>query len=501
MKSPILQCSAADLQQRLQSGELTSVRLVGDFLDQISAHNHDGMCLNALISVLPRSRALETAKRLDDERAQGRTRSPLHGIPIIIKDCIVTDPELGMPTTVGSHVFSKQKATRNAPVVEQFLENGLIILGKGNMTEFLGLKSDNTPIGWSAVGGQTLSAHRNPDFDEKDQPTCGGSSSGSATAVAAGFSPLSIGTETSGSLVYPASCCGLYGMKLTPGSASTEGVFKLSNTFDGLGVLGRTPKDLALLTEIIFNKDRRDILGPKTLASALENPAWGELGIGIVASTWGIPHTMDKWSGSDVKSLYETVPVRLKDLGAKVEYPLDIPDGAALKYGEDSLVTAAYSEFPKRVEEFILNFEDNAGLKSLSDVIRWNDEHPEALPAPYITQTELIRSRDSNMSEDRHQEVCRELRRLVVDGDLGKLMKEKGLDIIVAPSDSTLVSYSACAGWPIATVPLGRTESNGQPFGLFILARENREDTLLKFMHLFEASFPPVALPTEPFTA
>ncbi|RWA09269.1 hypothetical protein EKO27_g5841 [Xylaria grammica] len=501
MTSATLQCSATDLQRRLRSGELTSVQLVGDFLDQISAHNHNGMRLNALISVLDRSRALETAKRLDDERAQGKTRSPLHGIPVIIKDCIVTAPDLGMPTTVGSHIFSKQTATRNAPVVEQLLENGLIIIGKGNMTEFLGLKSDNTPIGWSAVGGQTLSAHRIPGLDEKDQPTCGGSSSGPATGIVAGFSPLGIGTETSGSVVYPASCCGLYGMKLTPGSAPTEGVFKLSNSFDGLGVLGRTPKDLALLTQIIFDKDRRELFGPQTLASVLDGSSWRDLSIGIVEPTWGVPYALDKWSGQDVKSAYEAVPTRLKGHGAKVEYPLSVPDGTALKCGEDSLITAAYAEFPKRVEEFISNFEENAHLKCLADVIRWNEENPDALPEPYTTQTELIRSRDSGMSEGRHEEVCNELRRLVLEGDMGRLMNDKSLDVVLAPSDSTLVSYSACAGWPIATVPLGRMERNGQPFGLFVLARENREDVLLKFMHLFEGTFAQVGLPVEPLKA
>ncbi|KAI0514735.1 amidase signature enzyme [Xylaria bambusicola] len=501
MNSEMLQSPATELQRQLQSGELTSVQLVGGFLDQITAHNHDGMHLNALISVLDRSLALDTARILDEERAQGKIRSSLHGIPIVIKDCIVTDPRLGMPTTVGSHMFSKQRATGNAPVVDQLLESGLIVIGKGNMTEFLGLKSDNTPIGWSAVGGQTLSAHRSPDLEEKDQPTCGGSSSGPATAIAAGFSPLGIGTETSGSVVYPASCCGLYGMKLTPGSVSTAGVFKLSNTFDGLGVLGRTPKDLAPLTQIILNKERRDTFGTQALASISDNSSWLELGIGMVGPTWGVAFALDKWSASDVKSAYEAVPVRLKELGTKVEYPLDIPDGAVLKCGEDSLITAAYAEFPKRVEEFIANFEENSTLRCLADVIRWNEEHPEALPAPYTTQTELIRSHDSKMSEDRHQEVCSELRRLIVEGQLGNLMSEKGLDIILAPSDSTMVSYSACAGWPIATVPLSRMKSNGQPFGLFALARENREDLLLKFMHLFERDFPKVAPAMGPFKA
>ncbi|KAJ3579509.1 hypothetical protein NPX13_g1053 [Xylaria arbuscula] len=493
MSLTILRSSAVGLQEQLQSGGLTSVQLVGIFLDQISAHNGDGMRLNALISTLDRTLALETAKRLDDERANGKLRSPLHGIPIVIKDCIVTGPELRMPTTVGSHVFSKQKPTGNAPLVNQLLESGLIIIGKGNMTEFSGLKSDNTPIGWSAVGGQvgalesfmsTLGRLCSASTDTGN--TCGGSSSGPATAVAAGFAPLGIGTETSGSLVYPASCCGLYGMKLTPRSTPTEGVFKLSNTFDALGVLGRTPEDLALLAEIIFNEKRRESLGLQGLASMLKDATWSELCIGMVAPTWGVAFALDKWSGSDV-------------LGAKVEYPLDILDGTALRCGDDNLVTAAYAEFPKRVEEFISNFEKNAALKGLADLIRWNEEHPDALPAPYTTQTELIRSHDSKMTEDRHKEVCNELQRLVVEGELGNMMKNTGLDIMLAPSDSTMVSYAACAGWPIATVPLSRTESNGQPFGLFALARENREDLLLKFMQVFERDFPNNVAATEPF--
>lgn len=110
-----------------------------------------------------------------------------------------------------------------------------------------------------------------------------------------------------------------------------------------------------------------------------------------------------------------------------------------------------------------------------------------------------MRSRDSKMSEDRHKEVRSELRRLVVEGELGSMMSDKGLGIILAPSDSTMVSYAACARWPIATVPLGRMEINGQPFESFALARENREDLLLKFRYLFERDFPASAAATEPF--
>ncbi|KAI1411627.1 amidase signature enzyme [Hypoxylon sp. FL1857] len=499
MSISILQVPAFELQQQLAAGELTSVRLVKELLDQIDRHNTKGMCLNAIISVLDRDLALQTAELLDEERAQGKVRSDLHGIPIIIKDCIVTGPELGMPTTVGSHVFSRMQPRRNAQLVKQLINGGLIILGKGNLTEFCGLKSNDTPIGWSAYMGQTLSAHRRPDLKEEDQPTCGGSTSGPATSIAAGLCPLGIGTETAGSTVYPASCCGLYGMKLTPGIVSTDGVFKLSESFDGIGVLARTPYDLALLSGIIMKKEARSRLSRGGLISRMTE-SWPDFAVGVVANTWGVPHATEKWSREEVKAAYENVVHVLRSKGSKVLYPLDLAGGHNLNVGEDNLGTVAYYEFPEKLKEFLTNFEHDSNLESLADVIRWNDEHMEiSLPTPYSTQTELIKSRDSNMTEFRRRKVCLELRRLALVEGVEKIMLENGLDIVLAPSDSTLVSYAACARWPIATVPLGRLSGVGQPFGLFVLAGAEREEVLLRFMSLFEQTFPPPQGAIHPF--
>ncbi|KAI1802506.1 amidase signature enzyme [Daldinia bambusicola] len=500
MLTSTLQASATILQRQLEAGEVTSIRLVEEFLDQIEKHNSNGMRLNAVISVLDRNLALETANCLDEERKNGKIRSSLHGIPIIIKDCIVTSPELGMPTTVGSHCFAKMRATGNAQLVNQLIDGGMIILGKGNLTEFCGLKSKDTPIGWSAYMGQTLSAHRLPNLEDENQPTCGGSSSGPAVSIAAGFCPLAIGTETAGSTVYPASCCGLYGMKLTPGSVSTEGVFKLSETFDSIGVLARTPADLALLAEIVMKKEVLPETAPYGLVSRRVG-SWEGLGVGIVPSDWGVAHTAEKWRREEVKSAYENVPLVLTSKGTKITYPLnDIADGNTLSIGADNLATVAYSEFPGKLKEFLANFEHNPDVESLTDVIKWNKEHCHiALPDPYNTQTELIKSRDNDMTENRRRELCDMLRHAALENGVEKAMQDSGLDIILAPSDSTLVSYAAWAGWPIGTVPLGRLDKVGQPFGLFALARRGREDTLLQFMFLFEETFPRPPGATSPF--
>ncbi|KAI1478464.1 amidase signature enzyme [Daldinia eschscholtzii] len=500
MLTSILQASAATLQQQLSVGEVTSVRLVQEFLDQIERHNSNGMRLNAVISVLDRNLALETANRLDKERKHGKIRSSLHGIPIIIKDCIVTGLELGMPTTIGSHCFARMRAKGNAQLANQLIDGGMIILGKGNLTEFCGLKSKDTPIGWSAYMGQTLSAHRLPNVADEKQPTCGGSTSGPAVSIAAGFCPLAIGTETSGSTVYPASCCGLYGMKLAPNSVSTRGVFRLSESFDGVGVLARTPIDIALLAEIIMKKEVLSEMAPYGLTSR-RVCSWAELCVGVVPNDWGVAHALEKWRREEVKRAYENIPLVLKSKGAKVKYPLgNLADGSSLSVGADNLGTVAYHEFPGKLKEFLANFEHNPGVESIADVIKWNEEHSIiSLPDPYNTQTELIKSRDNDMTEDRHRELCDMLRRTALEKGVGKAMQDNGLDIILAPSDSTLVSYAAWARWPIGTVPLGRLDGVGQPFGLFALAREGREDTLLQFMFLFEETFPSPPGPTFPF--
>lgn len=169
-----LQCSAHEYQALMHQGRVRSQDLVNHFLDQIERHNKLGLKLNAVLSVCPRDVAISQAKALDEERVQGKLRGELHGIPVIVKDCIVTERSLGMVSSAGSSAIASLRATRNASLVDRLLEAGMIVLGKGNLTEFCGLKSDNTPLGWSAYGGQTLSAYRRADLLEQEQPICGG---------------------------------------------------------------------------------------------------------------------------------------------------------------------------------------------------------------------------------------------------------------------------------------------------------------------------------------
>jgi amidase len=129
-----LTTTALELQSHLQSGSLTSVHILETYLAQIEKHNHAGQKLNAIISVAPRDSLLAQAQKLDQERQEGKLRGPLHGLPTIVKDCFTFAPEVGLPTTVGSHVFVREKAKENAVVIQQLIEQGIIILGTANLT-------------------------------------------------------------------------------------------------------------------------------------------------------------------------------------------------------------------------------------------------------------------------------------------------------------------------------------------------------------------------------
>lgn len=250
MALDLLTLTAIEAQRMLSAGELTSTALVEAYLAQIEKHNHAGMHLNILTCVAPRQSLLDTARRLDDERHAGKVRSALHGIPFICKDVFLTEPSLGMPTTAGSPYWASAKAKRTSPLIQHLLDKGMILLGKANLTEWCGLKMTGLKPGFSPFGGQTQSPYvlggsrKDDGFAGHSNP--GGSSSGSAAGVAAGFAPLSIGTECVGSVIFPANRAGLYALKCGRGQVDDSAMFKFSSN-DFIGGMAKSAYDLSNL--------------------------------------------------------------------------------------------------------------------------------------------------------------------------------------------------------------------------------------------------------------
>ncbi|ROV92149.1 hypothetical protein VSDG_07550 [Cytospora chrysosperma] len=448
--------------------------------------------------------AVAQARRLDEERTQGKIRSGLHGIPIILKASIgpAENPSLGMVTSAGSYAVASLYPRRNATLVDRLIEAGTIILGKGNLTEFCGLKSDDTPIGWSAYGGQTISPYRRKDLDDEHQPWCGGSSTGPAVSIAAGFSPLGIGTETGGSNVFPASVNGLYGLTLPHGSAPIDGVCGISETFDRVGLMARDPQDLASLSKILLREANLKHQELSTDGTPTRN-FWQSVSIGVLDSEWGTdPSANWKWGSAEVKDKYASVVEKMQDLGARVVFPLgDPPSPGILTYEGETVHSLSYHEFSGVFKNFVsTNFERHPKLTNLTDLVAWNEEHAaQAMPEPYTTQTELIKCRNDTMLPEKHDAAAAAIRRLAKEDGMAKLMRHRNLDIILSASDSSLIGFSACAGWPVATVPVGNLSKNGQPWGMFVLARDGNTDLLLRFMRAFHGCFEGSRGPTSPF--
>jgi aspartyl-tRNA(Asn)/glutamyl-tRNA(Gln) amidotransferase subunit A len=230
----------AEVAPLLQRRELSPLELVRECLGEIEKRNEE---LNAFITVLP-ERAIKEAEKAEAEIGNGQWRGPLHGIPVALKDLIDT---AGVRTTAGSQVYEKRVPSEDAELVRRLREAGAIILGKNNLHEF-------------AYGGSSLVSH----FGEVRNPwdasrIAGGSSGGSAAAVAAGMAFAAIGTDTAGSIREPAALCGCVGLKPTYGRVSSRGVIPLSPSLDHLGPITRSVADAAIVLQAIAGYDAGDV--------------------------------------------------------------------------------------------------------------------------------------------------------------------------------------------------------------------------------------------------
>jgi Asp-tRNA(Asn)/Glu-tRNA(Gln) amidotransferase A subunit family amidase len=237
----VAEATVADLQDAMQRGRATSVSITRAYLARIAAYDQAGPRLNAIIRVNPR--ALAEATQRDAERKAGKTRGPLHGIPVILKDNYDTGD---LPTSAGSLALATSQPARDAFVVQRLRDAGAIVLAKANMHE---LAAGITNI--SSLGGQT----RNP-YDPARCP--GGSSGGTGAAIAASFATIGWGSDTCGSIRIPSAFGALVGLRATMGLVSRSGIVPLSHSQDIGGPLARTVRDLALALDVSVGEDPTD---------------------------------------------------------------------------------------------------------------------------------------------------------------------------------------------------------------------------------------------------
>ena len=243
----------AELQEALAAGRTNASALTRAYLARIEAYARAGPQLNAVREINPD--ALAIAASLD--RVKPSRERPLAGIPILLKDNIATGDR--QHTTAGSLALAEARARRDATLVARLREAGAVILGKANLTEFANILAIDMPSGYSSLGGQVRNPYA-PALDERGVPIVspGGSSSGSAVAVAAGLAAAAIGTETSGSLLSPATQNGVVTVKPTVGLVSRAGILPIAHSQDTAGPLTRTVRDAAILLNVLAGPDPRD---------------------------------------------------------------------------------------------------------------------------------------------------------------------------------------------------------------------------------------------------
>ncbi|WP_075619019.1 amidase family protein [Paenisporosarcina indica] len=459
------EATIAQMQEKMATNEMTSEDLVFMYLEIIAERNPN---INAVLEV--NSKVIQIAQALDDERLEKGPRSMLHGIPILIKDNIDTADDLH--TSAGSLSLANHYALKDATLVKKLRDSGAIILGKTNMTEWANFMSDRMTNGYSSRGGQV----KNPygPFD------VGGSSSGSAAAIAANLAAAAIGTETSGSILNPAAQNGLVGLKPTVGAISRTGIIPLAHTQDTAGPMTRTVEDAVHVFSSIIGKDEFDSITRKSRhldkvdwINCLDLNALRGKRIGIARSIF------DREVTTERAELFDKQVTVLRELGA------DIVDNVDLACLEDDLGYAVLThEFKADLNSYLGKTRPSNPIRSLADVINFNKQHSkETLPYGQVLLEKSERT-TGTLIEKEYIEALERNRYLAGEIGLSKSLDDLELDALVFPQDHGC-SIGAAAGCPSITVPAGFSQA-GEPFGLTFSGRAWSEPLLISIAYAFE---------------
>ena len=469
--------------ERLRTRRITSSELTRQCLDRIEATNHRGPALRAVIEVNPDATRL--ARALDAERKAGRTRGPLHGIPVLLKDNIDTADR--NTTTAGSLALEGSIALQDAHIARRLREAGAVLLGKANMSEWANFRGWPSSSGWSARGGQA----RNP-FVLDRSPI--GSSSGSAIGPAAGLCCLAVGTETNGSIVMPAAACGVVGLKPTVGLLSRSGIIPISATQDTAGPMATTVRGVAALLTALSGRDPRDSATEYAPASQpVDYMALLTEGA-LRGARLGVARRLFPRNAATVR-LMENALELLKGEGAEL---VNLPDLGADGFGNATIELMLY-EFKAGLNAYLAGLGPKAPVRTLREVIEFNRNHADR-ELPFFGQNLFERAEEKGpLTEDAYLKARETCRRVARDEGIDKAMGEHRLDAIIAPTAGPagpidLVygdrdtggcsTLAAVAGYPHLTVPMGAVQE--LPVGFSFFGRAWSEARLLALGCAFE---------------
>ncbi|MBV8884121.1 MAG: hypothetical protein JO235_09000 [Chroococcidiopsidaceae cyanobacterium CP_BM_RX_35] len=485
----LIEATIPEIQSAIYSGLLTSEELVQLYLNRIATYDN---IINAIRDL--NSKSLQIAKRLDRQRDFRGRRGPLYGIPVLLKDNINTADE---PTTAGSLALQGSIPPADAFITKKLRQAGAIILGKANLTEFANYLTTGMPAGYSSLGGYVFNPYNPvplPGGDGRPALSPGGSSAGPGAAAAANFVTVTIGTETSGSILSPSNQNSLVGIKPTVGLVSRSGIIPIAHSQDTAGPITRTVTDAAILLGAITGIDPSD---PATFTSAgkyyTDYTPFLKLD-GLQGTRIGVPRDYF-WDNltSEQKEIVENAITKMKSLGATV-IAADIPTARELAAFNSSVLSY---EFKRDLDAYLSSLGPNAPVKSLADVIAFNNAHPQT--ALKYGQTLALASEALDLDRDKPKYLADRATDL-------RLAKEEGIDYVINQySFNALLfpatagaSIGAKAGYPSIIVPSGYL-SNGSPYGVTFLGQAYSEPTLISLAYAYEQATqvrrPPTSTP------
>jgi len=498
-----------ELRQALSAGDATAAELVQAYLARIAAYDHAGPRLNAVREVNPDAPAIAS----QSDAREPTARRPLEGIPILIKDNIATADE--QHTTAGSLALDGARAKDDATVVKLLRQAGAVILGKANLTEFANIIAIDMPAGYSSLGGQVKNPYA-PELDDKGVPIVppGGSSSGSAVAVAAGLAAAAIGTETSGSLLSPASQNGVVTVKPTVGLISRAGIVPIAHSQDTAGPLTRTVRDAAILLNVLAAADPLDpataeLRRPADYTSFLD-------GDGLKGARIGVPSdpsdpANDFYYGAlpqrAAAVMREAIAV-LEREGATVVRANIPTEGWIGGPGTEMAILNRNPESPTKNQAarrpivfvyelkhdlnlYLRDWATGTGMQSIADIIAFNAGNADRalrFGQDIFLAAEATRGDLSELEYiSARQMDLRASRTLGLDAYMG----EHRLDAVLFPAMSG-AAIAAKAGYPSIQVPAGfiagirDKKTPDYPYGATFTGRAWSEPILLRLAYAFE---------------
>lgn len=449
------------IQELFAQTKLTSEELVLYYLHRIKTY--DVNQLNSIIELNPET--LEIARKRDEERKAGKVRGPLHGIPVTLKANIGTGDQ--MHTTAGAKALENARSDRDAFLVSKLREAGAIILGKNNLSEWANFMTSHSSNGFSVLGGQTKNPYGRFDVS--------GSSSGSAVSVAAHLVTVSVGTETSGSVIAPASQNSDVAIKPSLGLVSRDRIIPITDAMDSAGPIARSVTDMAILLNALIGVDPSDAVTKDTQAlSGTDFPQYLDAN-GLKGMRIGIARFPVQSKAGDNDAFQRIIAV-LKKAGAEVVKLPPLPLQSGLKL----LPVLSYG-LKEGVNKYLAAVGDKSSVKSLEEIIAFNKQDL-ANRAPW-GQDLLEGAQNNTMTAEQYQALAQENRaksRAMID----KMLSENKLDLLLTLNNQ-FSGFYASAGYPALTVSAGYRKT-GEPVGATFVGKYLDEAKLIKAAYAFE---------------